>query len=34
MDDDLNTADALGTSFDYVRDANSSMDAGQFAPAS
>jgi cysteinyl-tRNA synthetase len=30
MDDDLNTAEALGAVFEYVRDANSAMDAGEF----
>ena len=30
LDDDLNTADALGAVFEYVRDANSAMDAGAF----
>jgi len=30
MDDDLNTAEALGTVFEFVRDANSAMDAGEF----
>jgi cysteinyl-tRNA synthetase len=30
MDDDLNTAEALAAVFEYVRDANSSMDAGEF----
>jgi cysteinyl-tRNA synthetase len=30
MDDDLNTAAALAAVFEYVRDANSAMDAGEF----
>jgi cysteinyl-tRNA synthetase len=30
LDDDLNTAEALGTVFEYVRDTNTSMDAGEF----
>jgi len=30
MDDDLNTAEALAAAFEYARDANSAMDAGQF----
>jgi cysteinyl-tRNA synthetase len=30
MDDDLNTAEALAAVFEYVRDANSAMDAGEF----
>jgi cysteinyl-tRNA synthetase len=30
LDDDLNTAEALAAVFEYVRDANSAMDAGQF----
>jgi cysteinyl-tRNA synthetase len=30
LDDDLNTAGALGTVFEYVRDTNTAMDAGQF----
>jgi cysteinyl-tRNA synthetase len=30
MDDDLNTAAALAAVFEYIRDANSSMDAGEF----
>jgi len=30
MDDDLNTAEALGSIFEYVRDTNSAMDAGEF----
>ncbi len=30
LDDDLNTAEALGSIFEYVRDANSAMDAGEF----
>jgi len=30
LDDDLNTAEALGAVFEYVRDSNSAMDAGEF----
>ncbi|MGB9456118.1 MAG: cysteine--tRNA ligase [Bryobacteraceae bacterium] len=30
LDDDLNTAEALAAIFEYARDANSAMDAGQF----
>jgi cysteinyl-tRNA synthetase len=30
LDDDLNTAEALAAAFEYVRDANSAMDAGEF----
>ncbi len=30
MDDDLNTAEALAAAFEYVRDMNSAMDAGEF----
>jgi cysteinyl-tRNA synthetase len=30
LDDDLNTAEALGAIFEYVRDANTAMDAGDF----
>ena len=30
LDDDLNTADALAAIFEYVRDANTAMDAGEF----
>jgi cysteinyl-tRNA synthetase len=30
LDDDLNTAEALGAIFEYVRDTNSSMDSGAF----
>jgi cysteinyl-tRNA synthetase len=30
LDDDLNTADALAAVFEFVRDANTAMDAGQF----
>jgi len=33
MDDDLNTAEALAAAFEYARDANSAMDAGQFGAA-
>ena len=30
MEDDLNTAEALGAVFEYVRDVNTAMDAGEF----
>jgi cysteinyl-tRNA synthetase len=30
MDDDLNTAAALAAIFEYIRDANSAMDSGEF----
>jgi cysteinyl-tRNA synthetase len=30
MDDDLNTAEALAAVYEYVRDTNSAMDAGEF----
>jgi len=30
LDDDLNTAEALGVVFEYLREANSAMDAGRF----
>ena len=30
LDDDLNTAEALGVVYEYVREANTAMDAGQF----
>ncbi len=30
LDDDLNTAEALGAVFEYIRDANTAMDAGEF----
>ncbi|HLJ16820.1 MAG TPA: cysteine--tRNA ligase [Bryobacteraceae bacterium] len=30
LDDDLNTAEALAAIFEYVRDANSAMDSGEF----
>jgi cysteinyl-tRNA synthetase len=30
LDDDLNTAEALAAVFDYIRDANTVMDAGEF----
>ena len=33
MDDDLNTAEALAAVFEFVRDANSAMDAGEFRAA-
>ena len=32
LDDDLNTAGALGAVFEYVRAANSAMDSGRFGP--
>ena len=32
LDDDLNTAGALGAVFEYVRAANSAMDSGTFGP--
>ena len=32
LDDDLNTAGALGAAFEYVRAANSAMDRGAFGP--
>jgi cysteinyl-tRNA synthetase len=31
LDDDLNTAEALAAVFEYVRDTNTAMDAGEFA---
>ena len=31
IDDDLNTAEALAAAFEYIRDANSAMDSGEFA---
>ncbi len=31
LDDDLNTAEALAAVFEYLRDANTALDAGQFA---
>jgi cysteinyl-tRNA synthetase len=31
LDDDLNTAEALGTVFEYIRDTNSAMDTGAFS---
>ena len=31
MDDDLNTAEALGAVFEFLRDANVALDAGTFA---
>lgn len=31
LDDDLNTAEALGAIFEYIRDANTAMDSGAFA---
>jgi cysteinyl-tRNA synthetase len=34
LDDDLNTAQALAAVFEYVRDANTAMDAGAFGAAS
>jgi cysteinyl-tRNA synthetase len=30
LDDDLNTAEALGAMFEYVRDTNAAMDSGEF----
>jgi cysteinyl-tRNA synthetase len=33
MDDDLNTANALGVIFEYIRDANTAMDSGAFHAA-
>ncbi len=33
MDHDLNTAEALAAAFEYIRDANSAMDAGEFRAA-
>ncbi len=30
MDNDLNTAEALAAAFEYIREANSAMDAGEF----
>ncbi len=30
LDDDLNTAEALAAMFEFVRDANTAMDAGEF----
>jgi cysteinyl-tRNA synthetase len=33
LDDDLNTAEALGAIFEFVRDANTAMDAGEFRAA-
>ncbi len=30
LNDDLNTAEALGAVFEYIRDANSAMDSGGF----
>src|SRR5579871_6667890 len=30
LNEDLNTAEALGAAFEYVRDANSAMDSGEF----
>ncbi|HUS06723.1 MAG TPA: cysteine--tRNA ligase [Bryobacteraceae bacterium] len=33
LDDDLNTAEALAAIFEYVRETNSSMDAGEFRAA-
>ncbi len=33
MDDDLNTAAALAAVYEYIRDANSAMDAGEFRAA-
>ena len=33
MDNDLNTAEALAAAFEYIRHANSAMDAGEFRAA-
>jgi len=33
LDDDLNTAEALAAAFEYVRDTNTAMDAGEFLSA-
>ncbi|MBL8219870.1 MAG: cysteine--tRNA ligase [Bryobacterales bacterium] len=33
LDDDLNTAEALGAIFEYVRDVNTAMDGGEFLAA-
>ena len=33
LDDDLNTAGALGAVFEYIRAANSAMDSGRFGPS-
>jgi cysteinyl-tRNA synthetase len=33
LDDDLNTAEALAAVFEYIRDTNSAMDAGEFLAA-
>jgi cysteinyl-tRNA synthetase len=33
LDDDLNTSEALAAIFEYIRDANASMDAGEFGAA-
>ena len=33
LDDDLNTAEALASIFEYIRDANSAMDSGEFRAA-
>jgi cysteinyl-tRNA synthetase len=33
LDDDLNTAEALGATFEFLRDANTAMDAGEFGSA-
>ncbi len=30
LDDDLNTAEGLAAAFEFVRDANSAMDGGEF----
>ena len=32
MDDDLNTAGALGALFTFIRDANTAIDAGRISP--
>ncbi len=34
LDDDLNTAEALGAVFEYIRDANTAMDASEFRASS
>jgi len=33
LNEDLNTAEALGAVFEYIRDANSAMDSGEFRAA-
>ena len=32
LDDDLNAAEALAAVFEYIRDTNTAMDAGEFEP--